>query len=569
MKNLDKKWQVIIIVAASVLVLGLATFFIIKIKAYQTYLAGVEAHRSLDTAAAITQYQEIANYPKIIGRYIGDTRDKLAEVQAYADADGMWAAGEYPQAQLAFAAFLKAYPTSVFNEKGYQAILDIPFEWAGGLLDGTDYEGAAEVYAQIIQDEDVPDAVIEEAQIGYIDSYNTWAASEFKAGNDAESESLMDDLVSWADDNAPMLGATVIEVLGETYLDWGDILYEDGKYKDALAKYDLAVAQDISSVTDQAEESIGSVYLDWGDELFGEGELAEAGEKYGLLYLDYGHTDAAEQIPDQACEPLILFGDTVLSGEDFSSAETIYAFAGTLAEEGREELKAAAGHGLGLAYHGQERYFESIPAFDKALTLTEDETTTENVKSSRQASIDAIGHLTDTLGNAILFIVSNNILEYDEDESNCYVDGAVKTCLTEEELATTYLALGQEEDEKRLLLFFEGGELAKIPDDIEAVRPGHFRHVGILTKSDRRIQSCPYSLFGYGSATHHLVRWVRIYTVTMYDARTGRRVQTREFAGDYPDTCPSTYFFSSATANKYGESPEIEDVYDWLRRFTK
>jgi len=571
MRSLDKKWRVIIITAVSVVVLVVGTFFIIKNKANKSYLAGVEAHRALDASAAIEHYQEVLTYPEFLGSFIEDTAVKLGETQAYEDANTLWASGKYPEAQDAFTSFLIAYPASVFNEKSYHALLDIPFEWAEKLFNEENYEGAADIYDQVIKDDDLPDAIIDDAKKCYFDTYTSWASSEFQAKAYNRAETLFTDLISWTTKTDPSRKTEAQTLLGETYIDWGDILFSSKRYLDAITKYKSAGSQDISGLTARAEENIGAVYLDWGENLVRTGDLSDGGEKYGLLLLAYDHTQAFKQITNQACEPLISYGEYLLTNSIHDTAEKIFSFALSLIEDGQEELQAVATYDLGQAYHGQKLYFDSVSTFDEALTLTESEILVEDISTFRQTSIDGIGQLTDSMGETIMFVVYNDIIEFREKDPLCFTGGSSKKCLTEEELEIAYLAVGQDEEEKRHILYFErGGKQANLPNEIEAIRPGHFRYASFLVKSERKVQTCPYSSTGYGIPTHHIVRWQKKYAVSMYDTLTGKRVGYKEFAGTYPKTCPRTYSFgSSLKLNWYGDEPKLQDVYDWLARYAK
>jgi tetratricopeptide (TPR) repeat protein len=352
-------------------------------------------------------------------------------------------------------------------------------------------------------------------------------------------------------------------------MDWGDLLYGDQNYEDAIAKYGSAMKQDVSALVTRAEENTGSAYLEWGDELVQAGNLSAAGEKYGALILDYLDTDAARLLTNQACEPLSLYGETLLDNGEFLDAAVVFAIADALIEDGQDELKAAAVYGMGRAFHGGKSYFRAIALFDKALTLTQDEVLKESINQARQAPLQGIGELTDSMGKTIIFVVANDIVKYKTNEPNCHTIGGSKKCLSEEELAIAYLAVGQDEDEKRLLLFIKDIGHTDLPNDIEATRPGHFRYVSFLFKSDRQVESCKYSKTGYGAVSHYIVRMQKTYKVRVYDTRTGYRVQIGTFTGPLPKGCPSSYSFGGITEYITGAEPDMDDVIDWLRKYAE
>jgi len=570
MRSLDKKWWVIII-AALVLVLVVGAFFILKNKAYQTYLAGVEAHRSLDVDTAVERYQNVVAYPKLMGSFVEDAEIKLGETQAFQDASELRADGHYAEAQKAFKTFVEDYPASVFFEKSRTALIHVPFEWAGKCTQNEDYECAVDVYDGIVQDENVPDENVEEAKTLLFDVYTTWAANESQAGDFTSCEMLLVDLLSWTDTNDPSRAKEVKAILTETYLDWGDLLYEEQDYETALEKYNLSLAQDVSRYAHRAEENIGAVYLDWGDELVQAGDSSGAGEKYGALILGYSETDAYGEIPGQAAEPLLLFGEESLAAGEFADAEEIYTFADSLLEDGQDEMKAAAEYGIGQAYFGQSEYLKAVTAFDQALELTELESLKEDIQASRESAIEGIGQLDNYLGTSIIYAVSNHILGYKDDEPTCYTADGIKTCLTEEEMQMASLIVGQEEDEKRIMLFIEGnGEKNyPLPDDIEATRPGHFRYIGIVKETQRQVESCKYSKTGFRAVSHYLVRAQRIYKVYIYDTRTGLVVDIGTFYGSDPMGCPRSYTFHAVTEYVTGGKPDMDEVVNWLRGFAE
>jgi tetratricopeptide (TPR) repeat protein len=571
MRRLDKKWWVIIIAAAAVVVIVVGAFFIFKNKAYQSYLAGVEAHDSLDVDTAVERYQEVVKYPRLLGSFIGDAAIRLGETQAYQDANRLWSEGQYAEAQEAFEAFVEGYPVSVFFEKGQTALTQIPFEWAKECVDSEDYECAVDVYGKVVQDENMPDEDIEEAKTLYFNVYTTWVADEALAGDFQSCETLLLDLINWTDANDPSMTKDVRAILTETYLDWGDLLYGEQDYEAALAKYELSLAQEVSRYASRAEKNVGAVYLDWGDEMVQAGDLSGAGEKFGALVLDYGETDAFEDIPSQAAEPLILFGEENLAAGEFDAAEKIYTFAESLLEDGQESLKVAARYGLGQAYLGQQEYIKAVTAFDQALELAETENLIADINASKEASLEGIGQLSNYLGESVIFAVANDILKYKENEPTCYKAEGIKTCFSEEEMDIARLTVGQDEDETRILLFIEdkGENNYALPSDIEATRPGHFRYVGIVKKTQRQVESCNYSRTGYGMVSHHLVRMLVIYKVYLYDTRTGLLVDIGTFNGSDPMTCPRSYTFHGTTEYVTGGEPDMSEVVNWLRTFAE
>jgi tetratricopeptide (TPR) repeat protein len=570
MKNLDKKWRVTII-AAAVVVLAVGVFFILKNNAYQGYLAGMGGYENLDVDTAVERYQAVVKYPKLFGAFIEDASAKLGETQTYQSADMLWADSEYAEAYEAFAAFIEDYPSSVFLEKGQTALAQIPFEWAEECMDGEDYDCAVEVYNLAVQNEKLPDESIEEAKELYFDVYTTWVEEESQTGDYQSCETLLLDLKLWTEANDSAKAKDVRALLTETYLDWGDLLYGEQDYETALAKYTLSLEQEVSRYAHRAEENIGAVYLDWGDELVQAGDLSGAGEKYGSIVLNYSETEAFEGISSQAYEPLILYAEGILIAEEFAAAEKILSYVEPLLEDGQEALKASARYGMGQAYLGQQENIKAATAFDQALKLTESESLKKDINTSMETALLGIGQLNNTLGESIIFAVANDIIGYKDIEPTCYTAEGVKTCFSEEELEIAYLAVGQDEDEKRIMLFIDGrgANNYTLPGEIEATRPGHFRYVGILKETQRQVESCKYSRTGSGAVSHHLVRMQKIYKVYLYDTQTGLIVEIGTFYGADPMACPRSYTFHGITEYVTGDEPEMSEVINWLRSYAE
>jgi hypothetical protein len=113
-------------------------------------------------------------------------------------------------------------------------------------------------------------------------------------------------------------------------------------------------------------------------------------------------------------------------------------------------------------------------------------------------------------------------------------------------------------------LFCDTSEVS-LPSDLTAVKPSNFLYVLKFSSSTNAIETCHYES-GYS-----LTRYQDFWTVTMISTLTGKVTHSQQFAGSYPDACPSSRYF---TIGDYGDStsggPPGEDaVIAWLRQTLK
>jgi tetratricopeptide (TPR) repeat protein len=345
-------------------------------------------------------------------------------------------------------------------------------------------------------------------------------------------------------------------------------------YADAVNKFKLAYEIDISELSAQAWEGAGNAYLGWANTLFSDGDIPEAAVKYGIVLTTYSDTEAALHLPAEAFEPLVVYGQGALESGDFTTAADTFEIALSLAEEGQEELKASAYLWWGQSLHGQELYLEAIHAFRQAEETTADSALLAFIQESEQASIYGISQLTNTLGQLIIYTALEDTVpsesasaESTKGSRRCFFFAAGELCISFSDLEIAYLALGIDEEEARFLVYQEDEGRVKIPDEIQATRPGHFRYAAYVVHELIDVSTCTY--YYQGKPAAYLTRFQQQYTVYIYDTRTGEFIAEKVFLGTNPESCPRYRSFSVASENFYGSLPAMGYIYAWFEEYVK
>lgn len=77
----------------------------------------------------------------------------------------------------------------------------------------------------------------------------------------------------------------------------------------------------------------------------------------------------------------------------------------------------------------------------------------------------------------------------------------------------------------------------------------------------QKIQTCEYSVTGYGSPTSFVYRYRYYLEVRLFSAYTGELIDEKTFQGTLPSLCPE-YIYS--TYSEYGSRVQLDEVEDWL-----
>jgi tetratricopeptide (TPR) repeat protein len=298
--------------------------------------------------------------------------------------------------------------------------------------------------------------------------------------------------------------------------------------------------------------------------------MPEAGEKYGILITTYADTKSAFQIPPEAFEPLIYYGQEALKSGDFSQAAYIFEAVLALGEEREDALTATAYLGWGQALNGQEKYFEAYNIFQHVKALTGDSEILTSIEEAEQASIFGFGQLTDLTGQLTIYAALEDTLLInptygDSSSERCFYIEGEEECISTSVLELTSLAVGIDEEESRFLLFRSDRGRTRLPEEIEAIRPGHFRYAAILVESQVKIDYCRMS---------HEYNYDRIqtfYSIIIYDTRTGELVASRDFKGLPPAVCLNRYTHLTKKIGwkLTGPPPSMDDIYAWFEEFVK
>ena len=107
--------------------------------------------------------------------------------------------------------------------------------------------------------------------------------------------------------------------------------------------------------------------------------------------------------------------------------------------------------------------------------------------------------------------------------------------------------------------WYEGNQFT-LPDQLRAIKPGHFRYAVYVEETKKEIERCPYIPGGT------IVRLQFIWQVTVRDTLMAKVVADKTFEGTNPPTCPFSQRFSSFGEIKYkeGNPPSTATVANWL-----
>lgn len=649
-----KRWYIVAFIAFVVIFLG--AFLILKRQAHLSYLAGIEAHQSLDADFAITNYVQVVKYPTILGEFISDAGIKLTECQAYNNCKKLWDSGQYNRALDSYASFIEKYPNSFFAENSSIALIKIPFEWAESLARIGDYIGAVDLYEKIIADVTLPEETITRAMVSrstaYLewgqafanernyaeaidrflevqksspdnkivvqaeilirDSYFKWIEESSGRNDFSQTEGLYQTLLAWqeiydprglmdiqselahtyADWGKALHGTGEFDdaveklqlairwlpdkndetefqvMLAQTYLDWGIELHSAGTFSDAIDKLGLAIELGTDDVIKKARDATGDVYLEWAVSLYDSNSMVEAGDKYGTLLFKYADTTAASKIPNHVPLALIAWGKSILESNEYKIAYDVFMKSLNLVADGQEEIRAEAYLGCGLALQGQGRYTEAITNFQQAYGMTNNAELSTIIEDAEQAAVHALSEDTRIDGQNLMMLTLEDICVNGSPAES----PAVGISQDEIRFLSYKIATGTSPLAFYQYTLNEEPKPIDLSDDIEAIKPAHFRYAACIIEDILPLEACAYNAYGSYRAmtTHHIVRQIRRYVVTIYDVASGNILTQRTFQGLQPDYCPWNYSFGGRTIKFFtGPPPSMDEVNIWLESFVR
>ena len=215
-------------------------------------------------------------------------------------------------------------------------------------------------------------------------------------------------------------------------------------------------------------------------------------------------------------------------------------FPGTKAASTAQVAVGRAYNDWGTALRAQKKYIEAMGKFSLAKQATSD---VDVVAAADKGYNEALWDLSQDTGG----------------QGKQVMDDALAGVCDGKPAASPAVGLSKDEPGKALF----GGREFKLPDDLKAVKPAHFRYVVCLTKGTSVVERCgPYCC-----PTGYVVRQQHWWRVRVRDTRTAQVVAEHTFYGSMPRACKPTESFSFGASEKYltGGSPSANEVINWLR----
>ena len=575
MPILKNKRVVIPLAVVAVIIIFAVVFIIVKNNAYEFYKAGINSYENQEAKMSLVYFKQVTKYPKLIGTFISDAALKQPELQNIVDATEFRENGEFQEAFDLYTSCIEDYPDSPFTEQNQQALYDITPDWAIASTRSGDYAKAIDLYEQIIANPGYSEEVVDQAASTLPTLYLDWGNNLADNGDYETAIEKFKDLIGKSPGHDMLSQAK--SNIQQTYLKWGDSLITNEEYAEAIEKYELTGNYGSNDAEKQGLESAANAYLAWANALLTDESIAEAAEKYGVLSTTYSDTEAASQIPPDAFEPLVMYGQEVLDDEDFVAAGNTFELALSLGAEGQAELKAKAYTNWGQALNGQEFFIEALSMFQEARNLSDGSGLAATIDEAEQDSIIGVSELTNINGQLIMYAFLEDIIASETQSridintsERCFSFISGTECISSTILELVYSAVGIDAQEARFLLYQEGEGRQSLPDNIEAEKPGHFRYAAYLVSQTITINSCPY----YCKSTWprpcaHVLRNQHQYIVTIIDTRTNEVIGTAEFLGSQPPGCPDPKDVHSASSSVYGSTPSMDLIYSWFEKLVK
>ncbi len=466
--------------------------------------------------------------------------------------------------------FLEVQTSSPDNKIVVQAeilIRDSYFKWIGESSGRNDFSQTEGLYQTLLAWQEIYDPrALTDIQFGLAHNYADWGKALYVAGEFDDAVEKLQLAIQWLPDKNDVTEFQIM--LAQTYLDWGIELHSVGTFADAIDKLGLAMELGNDDVILRARDATGNVYLDWALSLYEANSIAEAGDKYGTLLFVYPDTNAVSKIPNHVPLALIAWGRSLLRNNENELAYDAFMKSLDLSVDDQKEIRAEAYLGIGLALQERGRYTEAINNFQQAHELTNDEELVIEIEESEQAAFYALSEDTGLDGQNLMMLTLEDICVNESPTES----PAVGISQEEIRFLSYKIAAGTPDTAMVRYTLNEDPKPMDLPDDIEAIKPSHFRYAACIVEDRLPLEACSYY---YGAADvyedryYNLIREIRRYVVTIYDVRSGDQLAQRIFQGSRPESCPGSYRFSSKYEFSTGSPPSMDEVYKWLVSFVQ
>jgi tetratricopeptide (TPR) repeat protein len=409
-----------------------------------------------------------------------------------------------------------------------------------------------------------PDSLIaQQARIQHIDDLLALAA---EAVDQQEWQTGLDDYNQAIELEAALPAEPVVEgyeprkptarlKIAELYLAWGQALYADGSYEEAIAKYDIVMAdEELNTLAPGANLLAASAWKAWGDVDVKAKELGAAAKKFGhVLDLAPDSTDASDvKKALQAMIPSVL--EAVPAG---GGCDNVYIIDALLkAKLTTSEVDALIPQALYQC--GEEAYAaghlaEARVNFERVVAKYPDST----YKAKAEAALPRVAWSEKIEAKGLAFAAKDLC-----SKAKKTVNGDIKSIglppnmfISATVSATDWMdALPAE---------WKGEEL--FTNLVVCVDKG----------TAELVEECKYSkidVFWWGYIIYTWVGYERfrsIDTVRLVDPYTGLTVAVGKITGGAPNKCPATSAFLSPVQNIYGPAPTSADLLVWLKQYFK
>jgi len=552
----------------------------------RAFAQGMDAYRDADCRTAIQRFNRVTTlYELTLSPNVAAADAGIVECSVLVFAENSREQNEYPQAVDGYRTYLDLYPESLLIVFARDALAETYGEWATDLKQEEDYQAAIETYQVVLSD--YPETATGKEAAGLAaDTYAEWSTQLWERGKySAAIEKHMVVLDEYPDTQAGKRAATLA---AEIYVEWATHLRAEKKYEEAIAKYDTVLG-DYRGTPSAAQAGAGAAetYDEWATQLQGDGDYAMAIEKYQTIVSEYPDTPTAAGTREKIAETynewaaqlrddgdfeaavarystiLSEYADTPVAAEIEASAaiaETYAEWAAQLRETGlyavaitkyqailseypdsqpAEKAQAAIGqtyNDWGRQLDSQQKYTQAMAKFALAQEATDDP---DIVTAAEEGYSDTLWNLSrDRTG-----------------EGKEIMEQALPVVCDGKPAESPAVGLAEDEPGKALLK----GNRFKLPSDLKANSPGHFRYAICVETGKSVLQRCPYT------GGHTLVRQRRWWRVRVRDTRTARVVADRTFYGSSPGACPFSRMFSGSVDYSTGNSPSSAPIIEWLQ----
>ena len=572
-------------VAVLILVLEAAGIWGYRALGQRAFAEGMAAYWDADCHTAMQHFDRVTTlYELTLSPNVAAADAGIVECSLLVFAENARGQGKYAEAVDGYATYLDLYRESALIIFARDALAATYSEWATHVRQTQDYQAALEKYQVVLSDFPETPTGRQAAALA-AETYAECAAQLREAGKYGETIDKHRIVLSEYPDTPA--GEQAAALAAETYGEWAAHLREDGEYEEAIGKYDIVLGEyaDTPAATG-ARAAAAETYAEWATQLRVAGDYEVAIEKYQLISGEYSDTPAAVEAREPAAgtyaewaAQLRESGDYGAAIEKYDTVDSEYpdtpaaaevkeqeAVAGTYAEWAAElretglyataitkyqtilsehpdtQPAMTAQAAIGGAYndwgrqlHSQRKYIEAMDRF----ALTKEATDDPDVVAAAEEGYDEAlwGLSQDRTG-----------------EGKKVMEQALPGVCDGEPADSPAVGLAEDEPGKAL---FDGSEF-KLPSDLKATSPGHFRYAVCLEKGTSVVQRCPYT------GAHTLVRQRRWWRVRVRDTRTARVVANRTFNGPSPAACPFSRSFWGTVDYSTGNSPSSDQVIGWL-----